>query len=609
MSDNQLPQPIINTHTHIFTKDDVPPYLGKNILPWPFYLIFSLPLIMWWYKTYKRLSRLWEKFVKYRAGIIGQIKSNRLLDHLFSIFTFVALLISVYFLLSLFQVGKGWHDRINHTSKTILEDLYALQWFFKVPVIIITALISDNARKLLLQIFKSLFVVFKWLPDNLTGTLKRYLMIARYAGYSDQKISFQKLYKMYPPGSKFVILPMDMTYLGAGTPNRRYIDQLDQIYKCRNPASKSTVPYNNLLPFVHVDPRRIEHDNHADANEPFFDWKPKQGGGVELKDCLLKRLLEPKYKKDGKTIEEEPRFCGIKIYPAQGYFPFDLYLLPLWLYCAEKGIPITTHCTVGTIYYRGKIQKEWLTHPVFTSKGISKPIPADTHHKLQVNFTHPLNYLVLLEDEYLKRWIGQIEEDAIKNPNEHKEFVNKVVDAFNYKKGRFKSLSKLKINLAHYGGSEEWLRFLEEETEESNQEIIERPEAGLQLLHTKKALEAMKKGEENPEARLFEKPSWIWEQKIDWYSIISAMMLQYKGVHADISYMLHSEEIYPLLQQTLKNGKLRRKVLFGTDFYVVRNHKSEKALYNEITSGLSESDIDQIGRKNPEQFLRHKVPG
>ena len=85
-------------------------------------------------------------------------------------------------------------------------------------------------------------------------------------------------------------------------------------------------------------------------------------------------------------------------------------------------------------------------------------------------------------------------------------------------------------------------------------------------------------------------------------------MLQYKGVYADISYILHSEKVYPLLQQTLNNSFLKKKVLFGTDFYVVRNHKSEKALYNEITAGLEEKHIEQIARINPKLFLSHQAP-
>ena len=451
------------------------------------------------------------------------------------------------------------------------------------------------------------------------GTLGRYLMIARYASYKDQKKVFHKLYKMYPAGTKFVVLPMDMTYLGAGSPKRKYLAQLEEIYDCKDPSYNGNVPYENLLPFVHVDPRRIERDNQPKGGEPFFLWKPKKGGGVELEHCILKRYLEGKYHENGKDKVEKPRFCGIKIYPAQGYYPFDKHLLPLWLYCAEKGIPITTHCTVGTVYYRGLFKKEWLKHPVFTQKGKFKPLPVDTHHALQINFTHPLNYLVLLEDEYLKRWLYKIigvdftQRDTDKlSQNEIKEIKQRLtereqqlLEAFNFWEDSIQSLSRLKINLAHYGGSEEWEKYLENETEESNQEITENPWEGISLLHSNRAL---KEAKSLSQLALYEKPAWIWHPKVDWYSIISSMMLQYKGVYADISYILHSEKVYPLLQQTLNNSFLKKKVLFGTDFYVVRNHKSEKALYNEITAGLEEKHIEQIARINPKLFLSHQAP-
>ena len=86
------------------------------------------------------------------------------------------------------------------------------------------------------------------------------------------------------------------------------------------------------------------------------------------------------------------------------------------------------------------------------------------------------------------------------------------------------------------------------------------------------------------------------------------MMLQYPNVYADISYILHSNlEIQPLLKQTLQNPGLRMKVLYGTDFFVVRNHKSDKNMLADMMGGLSEEDFDQIARDNPEVFLKNKI--
>ena len=80
-------------------------------------------------------------------------------------------------------------------------------------------------------------------------------------------------------------------------------------------------------------------------------------------------------------------------------------------------------------------------------------------------------------------------------------------------------------------------------------------------------------------------------------------MLQYKNVYADISYILHDEVILPLLKQTLSNDGLKPKVLYGSDFYVVRNHKSDKAILADMRAGLTENEFDQIARYNPKTYL------
>ena len=104
--------------------------------------------------------------------------------------------------------------------------------------------------------------------------------------------------------------------------------------------------------------------------------------------------------------------------------------------------------------------------------------------------------------------------------------------------------------------------------------------------------------------------SQIWHH-LDWYSIISSMMLQYPNIYADISYITHDDKIFPLLKSTLINKKMATRILFGTDFYVVRNHKSEKQMFSEINASLSDAEMDSIARENPREYLfglRNSVP-
>ena len=42
-------------------------------------------------------------------------------------------------------------------------------------------------------------------------------------------------------------------------------------------------------------------------------------------------------------------FKGVKIYPVMGFMPDDPGLLPIYDYCAARGVPVTTHCQNGGI--------------------------------------------------------------------------------------------------------------------------------------------------------------------------------------------------------------------------------------------------------------------
>jgi hypothetical protein len=81
------------------------------------------------------------------------------------------------------------------------------------------------------------------------------------------------------------------------------------------------------------------------------------------------------------------------------------------------------------------------------------------------------------------------------------------------------------------------------------------------------------------------------------------MILQYPNLYADISYIVHNEKIAPLLKSSLKNPDLQKNILFGTDFYVVRNHKSEKEMLADLEEELSDKEFDIIARDNPQSFL------
>ena len=555
---------IINAHTHIFNYKDIPPFLARTFIPWPIYLLTYVPWIFKIFDTWKSKIKPWiRKWDEVHRKLIALIKSSWLLNVGYNILLAFIAINSIYYILD--WTGFMRDDSLIDPIIELLVQYRLLQpeilLGLKITVIILGIIVAKWLRQLLFKIGKTLFKPLGYLPGKKTiEFIQRYVKIAIIANYKHQRTAFNKLYKMYPPGSKFVVLTMDMTYMNR-TPPRNYYLQLEEIHDLMGkPRSK----YINMIPFLFVDPRRIDED------PDFFQWEYKSGS-VQLLDCKVKQYLEVGH------------FRGIKIYPAIGYYPFDENLLPLWLYCVQEDIPITTHCTIGTIFYRRRMKKSWFKHPVFKDKN-GKPLNtyARKNLELQKNFTHPLNYLVLLDPYYLKIWLSKCRKE--------------IQDLFGYispEKDLDRNLSKLKINIAHYGGIEQWKKHLENDRLEYAQELLEMPSIGIRFSH--------KQGD--PRVLLPEKPVDLWN-KADWYAVISSMMIQYENVYADISYILHTPDIAPLLHLTLENPMLAKKVLFGTDYYVVRNHKSEKEMFAEMVAGFSDEKFDLISRKNPANFLR-----
>ncbi|SFN63588.1 hypothetical protein SAMN04487989_102157 [Bizionia echini] len=364
----------------------------------------------------------------------------------------------------------------------------------------------------------------------------RFVTLGRYATYSKsgQRKVFDLLEKTYDVNTKFVVLPMDMDYMQAGKPVANYMKQLEELLQ---------VTKNNkeqLLPFIFVDPRRIT-DPSININ------------GFSYERFVKKNLTRR-------------HFHGIKLYPALGYFPFDKHLIETYKFAQEHQIPITTHCIEGTVFYRGKKEKEWDYHPILkytkkvTEGPIPMPLPQTKNYHFTTNFSHPLNYHCLLNKKLLSNYLGE-ETD----------------------------LSKLKICLAHFGGSKEWLRYTNDNWNNYNNNISH--------ISREKYFESTIKNTLNHGST-----RTIW-WNASWLSIIYDLIIQYENVYTDISFILFNEELFPLLKYLLQDDKVKHRILFGTDYYVVAQKNTEKALFQNLRSYLGEDLFYLISHQNPKQFL------
>ncbi len=590
---------------HVFTGDYVPPYLAKTFLPWPFYYLVSLGFVVntlrWYYRKierykykngYKQWERFWykvEMFFK-RTFILSILK--------FLIEAYLVVAICFYIGIAIFRVDYPLDDSANPLKAFIINILNFIKES-RLVIVVPSVLERIIFLILILIFFKSIrnlfFAVlrqFKVLPGKqITRLFQRYAQIGLFSKYKTQKGIYDKLKKQYPSDTHFVGLPMDMEFMNAGKLRKGFTieSQMAGLLEIKQrEADKET-----FHPFVFADPRRMK-------DKKYFDYEVDDEGQVSLvKDCLMQLYLEVH------------GFKGIKMYPALGYFPFDDILLPLYKYCIQNNLPIMSHCIKGTIFYRGKKSLSWDTHPIFSEGridrgrhtvddlkelqgldidspdivGEDKPLHLNQVKNMDFsnNFTNPLNFLCLLNNDYLYKVIEQsVNKESLRRifPCEDQ---NRTVE-----KG--KGLEKLKVCLAHFGGDDQWNRFLESDRDNFTSQLILRPHVGIDFFRNAK-------GETSPG-----KLAYIWKF-VDWYTIICSMMIQYENVYADISYILHDGVILPLLKQTLSNEKLKEKVLYGSDFYVVRNHKSDKAILADIRAGLTESEFDQIARENPRGYL------
>lgn len=570
-------QKIINCHTHIFTGDHVPSYLAKTFLPWPFYYLISLSFIV-------KLFRAWFKgpyrlqFKPAYKVLVRKIYQVKIFVYRSKILSTLRLIIGLWLTIESFFIIVDALSRINSLNEDIINRVaQAYIWlnqyhlvfiphelFWRIAIIFGVLLFFKTGRNLLFFVLSKIWSLLSVLPGKRSKELaQRYINLGRFAFYDNQSNIFSKLQGQYPEGTGFVLLPMDMEYMEAGRLKKgaRYADQMQQL------AAIKKNNKNTAYPFVFAEPRRMAHEG-----KEHFDYEVADGK-VILKECFIKDYIEKR------------GFSGFKIYPALGYYPFDETLLPLWKYAADAGLPILTHCIRGTIFYRGQKKKEWDYHPLFQESIGSKDyrallLPEIKNSEYINNFTHPLNYLCLLDPELLVQLVAKAKDKAIWK-----------VFGYDPTTGSMEqNLSHLKLCFGHFGGDDEWGKFLESDRDIYSNQLVRYPMRGINFT---------KDEDGNPTPGKMEQ---LWKYT-DWYSIICSMMLQYKNVYGDLSYIIHDAAIQPLLKQTLMNPKLREKVLFGTDFYVVRNHKSEKDMLAETLKQLTQQDFDQIARINPSKFI------
>ncbi len=147
-------------------------------------------------------------------------------------------------------------------------------------------------------------------PWTKNDIVHRYAAFIKAAYRETQEDNLAQLANYYPEQTKFIVLPMDMGYMGAGS----VIEDIDQQHADLARLAKNPQYRDKLIPFAHIDPRR---------------------------PGALNRL---------KLLVEKNNFRGVKIYPTLGYFPTHKVLMDdIYPYMVEKNIPLMAHCSPGSV--------------------------------------------------------------------------------------------------------------------------------------------------------------------------------------------------------------------------------------------------------------------
>jgi predicted TIM-barrel fold metal-dependent hydrolase len=127
---------------------------------------------------------------------------------------------------------------------------------------------------------------------------------------------------------------------------------------------------------------------------------------------------------------------------------------------------------------------------------------------------------------------------------------------------------KLKLCLAHFGGITEWDAYLNDPWEENDKEKA----------WVSKIIDMIKLDDEDGKPK-------------------------YPNLYVDISYTAYNIQTHAYLKVLLADDRLKNRVLFGSDFYVVQVETSERAFSIGLRGYLGEEVFDQIARVNPRKFL------
>ncbi|MCW3108247.1 MAG: hypothetical protein JWQ09_2753 [Segetibacter sp.] len=288
---------------------------------------------------------------------------------------------------------------------------------------------------------------------------------------------------------------------------------------------------------------------------PFIFCDPRRLQPQHTRELKVENeFIGNKFQHQLKQYIIDQTYQGIKMYPALGYFPFDKRMKPVYDFALQGSVPLISHCTIGPVHFKFDLDKAEYAHPF-----LNRMLPKDKSIRFQQHFTHPLNFECLLNQQLLKRYWGE--------------------DAPDY--------TNLKICLGHWGTGQDWHDYLNNPWRETDFRKTDSKWPSLEL-------ENWFIGEHT-------------EHNFSWFTIICNLIRKYPNVYTDISFTLRDEKLFPLLKMILEaDEKIKERVLFGTDFYLVSTAICEREFAVNVRAYLGDDLFKQVAITNAERFLNNQ---
>lgn len=96
---------------------------------------------------------------------------------------------------------------------------------------------------------------------------------------------------------------------------------------------------------------------------------------------------------------------------------------------------------------------------------------------------------------------------------------------------------------------------------------------------------------------------------INWNDLIRTYIRSYPNVYTDISYSLADKDTYRVFKADMQDQVLKQKIIFGTDYFMEEQEKSEKLVFAEFREAfLSDPEAYRLlTESNPHHYLYGKV--